>query len=81
MDIEETIKHIIVEQLGVKPEEVTEKSDFVNDLGADSLDTVELVMAFEEEFGFEISDEDAGRMKTVGDVFEYTKKRLSKDVR
>ncbi len=74
MDIEARVKRILIEQLGVKEEEVVPKADIVNDLGADSLDTVELVMAFEEEFGFEIADEDAERMKTVGDVVEYLKK-------
>ncbi len=77
-DIEERVKKIIVEQLGVKEEEVTPRADFVDDLGADSLDTVELVMALEEEFGFEIPDEDAERMRTVGDVIDYLKKKLPK---
>lgn len=77
MDIEERVKKIIVEQLGVKEEAVTARADFVDDLGADSLDTVELVMAFEEEFGFEIADEDAERMRTVGDIISYLKKKLS----
>ena len=77
-DIQERVKKIIVEQLGVKEEEITPRADFVDDLGADSLDTVELVMALEEEFGFEIPDEDAERMKTVGDVTDYLKKKLEK---
>lgn len=76
IDIEETVRQIIVDQLGVKPEEVGPKADFADDLGADSLDTVELVMAFEEKFGFEIPDEDAERMRKVGDVVEYIEKRL-----
>ena len=76
MSIEQKVVDIIVEQLGVKPERVTPDADFVEDLGADSLDTVELVMAFEEEFGFEISDEDAERMKRVKDIVEYLKKRI-----
>lgn len=71
MDIEQKVTDIIVEQLGVKPQEVTPDTDFIDDLGADSLDTVELVMAFEEEFGLEISDEDAERMKKVRDVIAY----------
>ena len=75
-DIGEAVRQIIVEQLGVKPEEVVPKADFVDDLGADSLDTVELVMAFEEKFDFEIPDEDAERMRKVGDVIEYIEKRL-----
>ena len=75
MDVPERIKAIIVEQLGVKPEDVTSDADFVDDLGADSLDTVELVMAFEMEFSIEISDEDAERMKKVKDVIHYLEKR------
>jgi acyl carrier protein len=73
MDIEERVKKILIEQLGVKEEEVVRKADIVDDLGADSLDTIELVMAFEEEFGFEIPDEHAERMRTVGDVIAYLK--------
>ena len=64
-DVEERIRSIIVEQLGVRPEQVTPEASFVDDLGADSLDTVELVMAFEEEFGLEISDEDADELKKL----------------
>jgi acyl carrier protein len=71
MAAEDKIKSIIAEQLGVKPEEVTPKASFVDDLGADSLDTVELIMALEEEFNIEIPDEDAEKMKTVGDVVKY----------
>lgn len=77
MDIKERVKKIIIEQLGVQPEEIIPNVDFVDDLGADSLDTIELVMAFEEEFGFEIPDEDAERMRTVGDVVEYLRKRVT----
>ncbi len=77
MNIEQKVVDIIVEQLGVKPERVTPEADFVEDLGADSLDTVELVMAFEEEFGFEISDEDAEKMKKVKDIIAYVEKRIS----
>lgn len=77
MSIEQKVVDIIVEQLGVKPERVMPDADFVDDLGADSLDTVELVMAFEEEFGFEISDEDAEKMKKVKDIIAYVKKRIS----
>jgi acyl carrier protein len=72
------VVQIIVEQLGVKPEEIKLESRFVDDLGVDSLDTVELVMAFEEEFGLEIPDEQAERMKTVGDVIDYLKEELQK---
>lgn len=71
MSVEEKVKEIIVEQLGVTPDEVTDAASFVEDLGADSLDTVELVMAFEEEFGIEISDEDAEKIKTVKDAVVY----------
>ncbi len=78
MSIEERVKEILCEQLGVKAEQVIPEADLVEDLGADSLDTIELLMAFEEEFGFEISDEAADRMKTVGDVIEYLKKKLEK---
>ena len=75
MSIQERVTRIIVEQLGVKPEEVIQEAHFENDLGADSLDAVELVMALEEEFKIEISDEDAERMKKVRDVLDYLKKR------
>ena len=65
------IKSIVVDQLGVDENQVTEDASFVDDLGADSLDTVELIMAFEEEFDIEIPDEDAQKIKTVKDVIEY----------
>jgi len=71
MAVEEKVKSIIAEQLGVKPEEVTTEASFVDDLGADSLDTVELVMAFEEEFSIEIPDEDAEKITTVGEAVKY----------
>ncbi|EOQ98578.1 acyl carrier protein [Leptospira wolbachii serovar Codice str. CDC] len=70
----EKIKSIIVEQLGVDESEVTPEAHFINDLGADSLDTVELVMTLEEEFGVEISDEDAEKIQTVGDVIKFIDK-------
>jgi acyl carrier protein len=70
---ESKIKEIIVNELGVEPEKVTEDASFVEDLGADSLDTVELVMAFEEEFEIEIPDEDAEQLQTVGDAIRYLK--------
>jgi acyl carrier protein len=73
--IEEKVKDIIVEQLGVNPEQVTPQASFIEDLGADSLDIVELVMAFEEEFGVEVPDEDAEKLQTVGDVINYIKER------
>ena len=69
--VEEKVKQIIVEQLGVDESEVTPTASFVDDLGADSLDTVELVMAFEEGFGIEIPDEDAERIQTVKDAIGY----------
>ena len=75
MAVESKIKAIIAEQLGVKPEEVTPNASFVDDLGADSLDTVELIMALEEEFSIEIPDEDAEKMKTVGDVVKYIEEK------
>jgi acyl carrier protein len=77
MGVQEKITEIIVEQLGVKPEEVVPEASFVDDLGADSLDTVELVMAFEEEFGAEIPDEDAEKLQTVGDAIKYVEEKTS----
>jgi acyl carrier protein len=70
-DIEAKVKDIIINELGVEAEKVTPEASFVEDLGADSLDTVELVMAFEEEFGMEIPDEEAERLQTVGDAINY----------
>lgn len=75
MALEDKIKDIIVEQLGVNADQVTAEASFIEDLGADSLDTVELVMAFEEEFGAEIPDEDAEKLTTVGAVAEYLKEK------
>ncbi len=69
--IEQRVKVIIVEQLGVNPDQVTPEAKFIEDLGADSLDTVELVMALEEEFGSEIPDEQAEKLQSVGDVIKY----------
>lgn len=71
--IEARVREIIINELGVEPEKVTDDASFVEDLGADSLDTVELVMAFEEEFGLDIPDEDAEQMRTVGDAIKYLK--------
>lgn len=69
--IEDKVKSIIVEQLGVNEEQVVPDAKFIEDLGADSLDTVELVMAFEEEFSIEVPDEEAEKLQTVGDVIKY----------
>jgi acyl carrier protein len=73
-DIGERVKKIVVEHLGVEPEKVTEQASFIDDLGADSLDTVELVMAFEEEFGCEIPDDAAETILTVGDAVKFLEK-------
>ena len=70
-NIQEKVRDIIVEQLGVNPEQVTPEAKFIEDLGADSLDTVELVMAFEEEFGIDVPDEEAEKLQSVGDVVRY----------
>ena len=72
--VEEKVKEIIVEQLGVTPEQVTPQASFIEDLGADSLDTVELVMAFEEVFGVEVPDEDAEKIKTGNDAVQDIEK-------
>jgi acyl carrier protein len=69
--IDQRVKDIVVEQLGVKAEQVTPQAKFIEDLGADSLDTVELVMALEEEFGIEVPDEQAEKLQSVGDVIKY----------
>ncbi len=75
MALEDKVKEIIVEQLGVNADQVVEGASFIEDLGADSLDTVELVMAFEEEFDAEIPDEDAEKMTSVGGVISYLKEK------
>jgi acyl carrier protein len=76
VDILERVKKIVVDNLNVDSAKVSAESNFVSDLGADSLDTVELVMAFEEEFGCEIPDEDAEKIQTVGDVVRYLEKNV-----
>ena len=73
-DVAERVKKIVVENLNVDPEKVVDKASFIDDLGADSLDQVELVMAFEEEFGVEIPDEDANNIVTVGDAVSFLSK-------
>lgn len=77
MSVEEKVKGIIVEQLGVDVESVTPEASFIDDLGADSLDIVELVMTMEEEFDLEIPDEDAEKIKTVNDVVNYIKTKVN----
>lgn len=74
-DIAERVKKIVVDHLGVEDKQVTEGASFIGDLGADSLDTVELVMAFEEEFGIEIKDEDAEAINTFGDAVSFIEKQ------
>jgi acyl carrier protein len=78
MSVDEKVKGIISEQLGVKKEEIKPESSFIDDLGADSLDTVEVVMALEEEFGIEIPDEDAEKITTVGEAAKYIEGKVSK---
>ena len=73
---EERVKDVVVAQLGVNPSEVKLLASFRDDLSADSLDTVELIMAFEEEFGLEIADEDAEKIKTVGEAIEFVKSKI-----
>jgi acyl carrier protein len=77
MAIHEKVKEIIIDQLGVDASEITEEASFIDDLGADSLDTVELIMAFEEEFDIEIPDEEAEKLLTVGKAMEYLNKKLA----
>ena len=77
-DVSDKIKKIIVDHLGVDASKVTEEASFIDDLGADSLDTVELVMAFEEEFGAEISDSEAEKILTVGDAIRFVESHTSK---
>ncbi len=76
-DIEDRVKKIVVEHLGVEDSKIQSESKFIDDLGADSLDTVELVMAFEEEFGSEISDSDAEKILTVGDAVKFIENKAN----
>ncbi len=78
MSVPEKVNDIISEQLGVKKEEIKPESSFIDDLGADSLDTVEVVMALEEEFGIEIPDEDAEKITTVGEAVKYIENKINK---
>jgi acyl carrier protein len=78
MSVEQKVKEIIIEQLGVEESQVTDNAKFVEDLGADSLDTVELVMALEEEFGLEIPDTEAEKIRSVGDAVNYIKANAKK---
>lgn len=80
-DAGQKVRSIIAEQLGVKIEEVTDTASFVDDLGADSLDTVELVMALEEEFGIEIPDEEAEKMTSVGEAIRYVEAKATKSTK
>ena len=79
MSYEDRVREIIVEQLGVDASAVTPEASFIDDLGADSLDTVELIMAFEEEFEIEIPDEEAEKLTSVGKAIEYLKKKLAEN--
>jgi acyl carrier protein len=76
MSLEDDVRKIIVDQLGVDAAQVTQEARFIDDLGADSLDTVELIMALEEKFGIEVPDEDAEKLTTVGKAMEYIEKKL-----
>jgi acyl carrier protein len=77
MDIAAKVKEVVVAELGVDIAEVTNEARFIEDLGADSLDTVELIMKFEEQFDLDIPDEDTEKMRTVGDVIEYVKSKIA----
>ncbi|MDD2332484.1 MAG: acyl carrier protein [Candidatus Cloacimonetes bacterium] len=77
MDIEAKVKQIIMDKLGVEESQIVPEANFIEDLRADSLDTVELVMAFEDEFGIQIQDEDQEKLRTVGQSIDYLKKRLA----
>ncbi|MCX8057749.1 MAG: acyl carrier protein [Ignavibacteria bacterium] len=76
MDIQAKVKEIIMDKLGVEESQITPEASFINDLGADSLDIVELVMAFEQAFNISIPDEDSEKIQTVGDVYKYLEEKL-----
>lgn len=78
MDVFEKVRNIIAEKIGVEPTEITESSSFIDDLGADSLDVVDVVMALEDEFGVKVGDEDLEKFSTVGDVVKYLKDKSQK---
>lgn len=78
MDIQAKVKEIIMDKLGVEESQITPEASFINDLGADSLDIVELVMAFEQAFNIQIPDEDSEKIQTVGDVYKYLEEKLPK---
>ena len=77
MDIQAKVKEIIMDKLGVEESQITPEASFINDLGADSLDIVELVMAFEQAFNIQIPDEDSEKVQTVGDVYKYLEEKLN----
>ncbi len=77
MDIQAKVKEIIMDKLGVEESQITPEASFINDLGADSLDIVELVMAFEQAFNIQIPDEDSEKVQTVGDVYKYLEEKLT----
>jgi acyl carrier protein len=79
MEVAEKVKKMIVDQLGVSESEVVSEAKFIDDLGADSLDIVELVMALEDEYGIEIPDEDAEKIETVGDAIKYIEEHMKKE--
>jgi len=79
MELEQRVSEIVVDQLGVSPDDIAAESSFTDDLGADSLDLVELVMAMEEEFGVEIPEDDSEKLQTFGDVVAYLREKLEAD--
>ncbi|HPQ43778.1 MAG TPA: acyl carrier protein [Syntrophales bacterium] len=79
MNVEEKVKEVIIEQLNITEEECVPEAAFIDDLGADSLDIVELIMALEDNFGMDISDDDLAKIRTVQDIITYIKERLSQE--